>query len=275
MISTSNQNRSTAQSFLEFDQDQANQQLQLLGYFPGDKIYLTAFLPKDDARSPEDKGRKSERLNGKEVERWQKEGRGVYFVVNGGGHKADEVTSCRAIFYEHDTLDKENQRRLWEKLNLPEPTFQVDTGGKSIHSYWVLEQTINPSLWKTLQTDLLEFADADRALKNPNRVMRLAGAWHIKGDGSHNRSQIITSSGKRYTFEELRAIIPTRTPAPTETPRPYKASPQSNSKWTDRAWALSYLEALSTYRADDYNTWLATGMALHSVDESLLPEWYD
>jgi len=273
MTSTNHQNRSTAQSFLEFDQEQANQQLELLGYFPGDKIYLTAFLPKEDARSTQDKGRKSNQLNGKEVERWQKEGRGVYFVVNGGGHKANEVTSCRAIFYEHDTLDKENQLLLWETLGLPEPTFQVDTGGKSIHSYWVLENPTNPDEWKKLQTDLLEFADADRSLKNPNRVMRLAGAWHLTGDGTVNRSQIITSSGKRYSFEELRAIIPACKIAPTETPIPYRPSPQTNSEWTEREWALSYLNALSSYRADDYDDWLAVGMTLHSVDDSLLTEW--
>jgi hypothetical protein len=269
----SKKKQTIAQSFPGLDENQANQQLHLLGYRPGDKIYLTAFFPKDDAKSTQDKGRKSERLNYKQVEGWQKEGRGVYFVVNGGGHKADEVTSCRAIFYEHDNLDKENQLLLWETLGLPEPTFQVDTGGKSIHSYWVFNTPISPDVWKTLQTDLLKFADADRALKNPNRVMRLAGAWHIKGDGLRNQSQIITSSGKRYTFEELRAIIPTCKVAPTETPRPYKASPQTNYQWTGREWALSYLEALSPYRADDYDNWLAVGMALHSVDDSLLTEW--
>jgi hypothetical protein len=148
-------------------------------------------------------------------------------------------------------------------------------GGKSIHSYWVLENPTNPDEWKKLQTDLLEFADADRSLKNPNRVMRLAGAWHLTGDGSHNRSQIITSSGKRYNFEELRAIIPACKVAPIETPIPipYRPSPQTNSEWTEREWALSYLNALSSYRADDYDDWLAVGMTLHSVDDSLLTEW--
>lgn len=38
-------------------------------------------------------------------------------------------------------------------------------------------------------------------------------------------------------------------------------------------WALSYLQALDSNRADDYDEWLAVGMALHSVDDSLLSEW--
>jgi predicted P-loop ATPase len=42
----------------------------------------------------------------------------------------------------------------------------------------------------------------------------------------------------------------------------------------DAARARSYLEALSGSRADDYDDWLAVGMALHSVgDDSLLDDW--
>lgn len=37
--------------------------------------------------------------------------------------------------------------------------------------------------------------------------------------------------------------------------------------------ALSYLQALVPSRAEDYDEWLAVGMALHSVDDSLLREW--
>ncbi|MGA1114671.1 MAG: VapE domain-containing protein [Aquiluna sp.] len=42
----------------------------------------------------------------------------------------------------------------------------------------------------------------------------------------------------------------------------------------DAARARSYLEALSGSRADDYDDWLAVGMALHSVgDDTLLDDW--
>ncbi|MDJ0594882.1 MAG: DUF3987 domain-containing protein [Pleurocapsa sp. MO_226.B13] len=44
-------------------------------------------------------------------------------------------------------------------------------------------------------------------------------------------------------------------------------------KWTEIDYALSYLDALSSFRADDYDQWLAVGMALHNVDDSLLDEW--
>lgn len=48
---------------------------------------------------------------------------------------------------------------------------------------------------------------------------------------------------------------------------------KNEQHWTNIDWALSYLQALASSRADDYDEWLAVGMALHSVDDSLLSEW--
>jgi Bifunctional DNA primase/polymerase, N-terminal/Primase C terminal 2 (PriCT-2) len=43
--------------------------------------------------------------------------------------------------------------------------------------------------------------------------------------------------------------------------------------WAERERALSYLAALHPNRTDDRDHWLKVGMALHSVDSGLLPEW--
>ena len=180
-MSTNHQGNSHSQKseFPTANRQIAQRQLELLGYKPEDKIYLRFFYPSDDPRKGADKGRKASRLNWKEIETYQRQGRGVYFVVNGGGHKDEDVTVGRAIFCEHDHLAKDIQRDLWKTLNLPEPTFQVDTGGKSIHSFWVFVEPIPIPDWCELQKDLLEYVDGDRSIKNPSRVMRLAGCWHI------------------------------------------------------------------------------------------------
>lgn len=196
---------------LQIDRAQIAQQLQLLGYAPGEKVFLRAFCPSDDPRAKTDSGRKAEETSlesiAKTAKIFQNNGRGIYLVVNGGGQRDLDVKSCRAIFYEHDNKSKELQLDLWRKLGLPEPTFQVDTGGKSIHSYWVFDQPIDPTHWKSLQADLLEFADADRSLKNPSRVMRLAGCYHISASGTHP-TLIVSASGTRYSYHQLREIIP-------------------------------------------------------------------
>lgn len=197
----------------KLDVKQIEQHLTALGYKTGDTVYLRSFYPSEDPRKTLDKGRSAEVRNLKQLTRtvtaWQSDGRGVYIVINGGGHSDKDVTNCRAIFYEHDNLDKELQKELWRSLGLPEPSLQIDTGGKSIHSYWILDSFVDPVQWKQLQTDLLEYADADRALKNPSRVMRLAGCWHFGANNLPNgQSQIILNTNKRYSYEELRAIVP-------------------------------------------------------------------
>jgi hypothetical protein len=163
---------------LEIDQTSAIQHLSALGYQHGEKVYLRTFPAQRGAGFPRKLEAEFPNLPWSELNRLQNQGGGIYFVVNGGGHRNTEVASCKAIFYEHDNIPKEQQLTLWKSLKLPQPTIQVDTGGKSIHSYWRLDCSV--SQWCDLQADLLEYADGDRSLKNPSRVMRLAGSWHIK-----------------------------------------------------------------------------------------------
>jgi hypothetical protein len=201
------------------DHSQIARQLELLGYAPDEKVFLRAFYPNDDPRKSGDSGRKAEATTiqsiAQSAERFQKDGMGVYFVINGGGQKDADVKACRAVFFEHDNLGKKLQLTLWRKLQLPEPTFQIDTGGKSIHSYWVFHEPIDPKHWKSLQTDLLEYSDADRSLKNPSRVMRLAGCYHLSAKGAYPTT-IVSASGTRYTFEEIRQAVPAPKKATTQ-----------------------------------------------------------
>lgn len=205
----------------DFDYDQAKSQLKALGYTKDETVYLRAFYPSNDPRQKDDKGRKCEAVASalpiEQIQAWHQEGRGVYFVVNGGGHRKSDVHQCRAIFYEHDNLDKVISAELWRGLELPEPTLQVDTGGKSIHSYWVLSEPIDPEQWQALQIDLSEYADSDRNLKDPSRVMRLAGAWHQE---TQQQTQIVLNTGKRYSFDELREIVPTKQAPQAPSPQP-------------------------------------------------------
>lgn len=60
---------------------------------------------------------------------------------------------------------------------------------------------------------------------------------------------------------------------PEQCPTSYTAKGRTGEEWSDKDWALSYLNALSSYRADDYDDWIAVGMALHSVNDLLLNDW--
>jgi hypothetical protein len=187
------------------DLQQAIAHLQALGYDESTPIYLRCF--------PSHKG-SARNLQGtlahfpeSKLQQWQSQGYGVYFVVNGQGHKDADIHEGRHLFFEHDDLEKALQQNLWQTLGLPVPTIQVDTGGKSIHSYWRLEAACPITAWRELQADLLAFAQADRSIKNPSRVMRLAGFQH---QSTGQMATLISHSGKVYTYEEMRAIVPRR-----------------------------------------------------------------
>lgn len=189
-------------------------QFKLLGYPKGCEVHYRGFYPKGDPRTQgknPDKGRKVTSVVQsipEDLRRWTEDKRGCYFVINSGGAKDAEIDTYRAIFYEHDDLEKDLQLTLWQILDLPEPTFQVDTGGKSIHSYWVFEQPITDlGNWRSLQEDLIALAGSDPVIKNPARVMRLAGSIN---PATGQYASIVTKSGQRYGYESLRSTIPHR-----------------------------------------------------------------
>ena len=52
--------------------------------------------------------------------------------------------------------------------------------------------------------EAIEVMDADPSNKNPSRVFRLAGGWHIKPGREPVRSEIVHDSGEKYSYSEIR-----------------------------------------------------------------------
>lgn len=94
-------------------------------------------------------------------------------------------------------------------------------------------------------------------------------------DGNKTIDHILANTG------DTADLIPgeARSFAEAEPPRPPTLRPErtysGGSQESARDVALRCLDALSPSRADDYETWLKVGMALHSVDSSvaMLDEW--
>ena len=191
----------------DIDFDEARRFIAVLGK-PAGAIRLRAFLHADHPSKATDKGRKggsSKRL----ITEWQSEGRGVYVVINDGGDTNAEITTCRAFFAEWDDRPKDWQLTAWQHLKLPEPTIQIDTGGKSIHNYWVLTDPITPAHWELVQARLLDYCDADRSIKNAARVMRLPGTYHAGADGSlGEQCRIVSCSGTHYSVSAIESALP-------------------------------------------------------------------
>ena len=125
------------------DSEQVRLCMELLGKDPK-KTQLRAFAHKNHPNKAQVGPRKGQ-LNLKNLrppEKWQQEGRGLYFVVNEGGDKAAEITSCVACFFELDGLTKEQQEsriskfpELKDLIGLTVATREGDDG--SLHSYFL------------------------------------------------------------------------------------------------------------------------------------------
>jgi RecA-family ATPase len=200
------------------DTEEVKTFLESLGIKEDEIIHLRAFFPNEDPRSKKERGKNLActflTLPVNEITQLQDKGYGIYLVINKGGNKDKEIHQARAVFFEHDDIGEEEQKHLWERYGLPKPTFQVRTGGKSIHSYWVFDEPLDietpaeAEKYKKLLIDLIEMVDGDRSNKNLSRVMRLPGGYHIKPGRNPVKSVCISVSGKRYGFRELRDIVP-------------------------------------------------------------------
>ena len=107
---------------------------------PGERICLRIF---DDRKIGTFKGAKLETsLSGlpglmDTLKKHNEKNRGIYFVVNFGGHEDSEITRINAQFMECDELPLDEQLKQIEAFPL-EPSLIVKTR-KSLHTYWLIK----------------------------------------------------------------------------------------------------------------------------------------
>ena len=210
------------------DRGQADQFLALLGKDP-ETARLRAFPHRlnpnryDEKTNPNGIKARKGAYDLTTAHQWQREGRGVYLVINCGGDDDNAITLCRAFWVEWDTKPLAWQLEAWREFGLGEPSFIVTTGGKSAHLYWVLSEPIAVERWRPIQLALIAATGADPVNKNPSRVMRLPGAFYLSPDGkASGQSKIHSSSDRRFSVEEVEAWL-------TAQPAAAKAKPDDDA----------------------------------------------
>ncbi|CAI8168847.1 MAG: Uncharacterised protein [Prochlorococcus marinus str. MIT 9215] len=182
----------------------------------------------------------------------------LYQVINRGGNDDAAITECVDLFAEYDDRPVDQQVEIWKGLGLPQPTFQVATGGKSIHHHWVFDQSIKREQWKALEERLLQHAsESDQSIGNPSRVMALAGQikWPTKKHVEAGLvkelvqplgiSSIINSSGQTYSaalFEELLPALERKKERSSFIPEGFKEAGKNQfepSSWEEIQKALT------------------------------------
>ncbi len=130
--------------------------------------------------------------------------RGIFFVVNYGGHEDSDITRINAQFVECDTLSLDEQLKQIEAFPLP-PSIIVKTR-KSLHTYWLVKNA-DVLRFRAIQKGLIQRFDGDKACVNESRVLRLPGFEHRKAEPIMVEC-IRFNPELRYTQDELAAVLP-------------------------------------------------------------------
>ena len=139
--------------------------------------------------------------------------RGVFFVVNYGGHDDDAIRRINAQFVEMDNGSFEEQQKKIDAFPLP-PSMIIRTR-KSYHVYWFMDSTAKVERFRGIQKRLVKRFDGDPMCVNESRVMRLPGFNHCKKDPV----EVICVSfhpERKYTQDQLSEVLPEEDAAPPE-----------------------------------------------------------
>lgn len=183
---------------------------------PGERICLRVF---DDKKTGAFKGAKLETtLSGlpglmDTLKKHNEQNRGIYFVVNFGGHEDAEISRVNAQFMECDELPLDEQMKQIEAFPLA-PSLIVKTR-KSLHTYWLIKDG-DVAAFRRIQKRLVAQFHGDRSCVNESRVLRLPGFNHCKEEPVaveciHFHPEL------RYTQAELEQYLP---PIPEEPAAP-------------------------------------------------------
>lgn len=180
---------------------------------------------------------------------------GLYFVVNAGGTEKTDINRINAIFCEMDDKPMAEQHRIFDNCEL-KPSIRVETN-KSVHAYWLPEDTLSVTDFTALQNGLIKRFDADPKIKNENRVMRLPFFNHLSFADGYLKKRVVIHTyepERRFTREDLRRSFPFTAPK-AEGPK-YIDIPSGNEDWESITQELRFrISQHPTYRIESNRTW--------------------
>lgn len=197
-------------------------------------------------------------------------GHGIFVTtqrMDGGGRKASNLEAIRACWADIDARSGGVLRRP----RLLPPNVVVETSPGSFHCWWMLADCPPLEQWRGVQRQIVREMRSDPSGQcDVAKVLRVPGFMHQKGEPRLVR--IVESTRVRWAFAEMAEVYRPTTPSK---PKPATAKPsrQWSGSAVDEAVLRSALDHLavrphpsskrSTSYADDYETWMKFGLAVH------------
>jgi predicted P-loop ATPase len=180
------------------------------------------------------------------------------------------------LFVDHDGI---SAGEILDKLGVPlrdlPKSWAVTSGrdGRLQIIYQVPEQ-----YWSDIRTRKFKTGKSDEEGKPEQLELRWTGCQSVVA-GAHPITGTYRWLKGRHPndlplAEAPLALIEQMLPQEPPAPQPLlPAPPPRQSNRTDEDWARIWLNALKSWRADDYDAWIEVGQCLHSVADHLLADW--
>ena len=201
---------------MQLDDKAAAEFVRLLGRDPS-TVRLRAF-PHSDTPAATKKALGARKFNWGDmagVEGAEATGLGIYMGINPGGDTKASIKHCIAYFAEFDDIPKDQQLAV-VAAKMPPASIIVDTGGDSLHFYWLLAAPEHDKeRWQADQKRIAKYLGSDPSINDPPRVMRLPGAIYFDANQQPvGRAAIVHQGEERYSREDVLAGVPEPQAAP-------------------------------------------------------------
>ncbi len=184
-------------------------------------------------------------------------GAGIFVTVNKTdlkGRKLGNMIQPRCVFQEAD--------RSGAPVPPLSPHIVVESSPGKLHRYWLIDTDADPvewSQWSTVERRMVADFGSDPNAKDPARVLRLPGFYHLKNPAQpHLVSIVEESTAQAFTWDAITQAIP---PLAEEPPKHDELRAVAGTGIRE---PLKTSSALSSIDPDcEYGVWIKIGMALH------------
>lgn len=187
----------------QVDERQARRFLNALA--PGEEVFVFQTIDDDKARKAAHLSRVYvgtlndvlPRLNA-----MQGAGAGVFVQIQGGqGRGQQYITHGRALVADADDPEDMSEVITQAKAELPPPTAVVQSSPGKVHLYWFTD-AVDAEVTRSTTKELADVVGTDPSVSSPERVMRLPGTWHQKGEPAQVKLMRLDPE-LRYTVDAL------------------------------------------------------------------------
>ncbi|QHA92253.1 hypothetical protein [Bacillus sp. N1-1] len=140
----------------------------------------------------------------------------IYYVVNAGGYRDEEITRYNAVFIDLDRgknefkeyyplkeVDRYKKKKRKQLRGFPlNPSYIIETRN-GLHVYWLLEAGATEDQFKQCQELLIDYFDADPVVKNPARLLRVPSFYWCKDKNNTFEIMIKEANRSRYDIDDI------------------------------------------------------------------------